>query len=537
MSDNTQPASSRRALREKRRAEMEAMLASSKAEQDAKQLADQKATEKKDAKPSAGASPADPKTSSPAPKAPAKPVAGAQQGQGSNKPAAAKTPSATPANAPTATPANAPTAAGKAAEPKQAAEKPAEQAKTVAPAKKTAQAKAAPSPAKPGQAKGTPTPARPTSSAPKAKPAAGSVPAADTSHDAADKPMGERASLRRARDREALRERRRLEEEVGALTTNIPTVEPAENPKPLTRRQLRLQSLADQNPDAADQKQGAAKPVAKPKPTDDSPETTVMSVEEALAARRSHAPETLVDPNLLNDDDGEIDLEVLAHQREMAARAAIISRRAAERERLRIENAKSGKEQALSDPFTGALGNIREVEDRIAKTGVRGPQTESVSLDLDSRGKLSDKLKHNSQAAKKPSNAKAPLKPAPKTVKPVVKSELKAGTGKTSPAAPKPQAMPAPKPAAKSASKPASGSKPKAPASSVPAPAEAGATQGNVEMPRIDAVNAQGLQPLDAQTHGVRRANNRLIAMIAALSVGGAALVAGIVMLISSLTS
>ncbi|MGP9487191.1 hypothetical protein ACT3R5_01325 [Glutamicibacter sp. AOP5-A2-7] len=529
MSDNTQPASSRRALREKRRAEMEAMLASSKAEQDAKQLADQKATEKKDAKPSAGASPADPKTSSPAPKAPAKPVAGAQQGQGSNKPAAAKTPSATPANTPTA--------AGKAAEPKQAAEKPAEQVKAVAPAKKTAQAKAAPSPSKPGQAKSAPTPAKPASSAPKAKPAAGSGPAADTSHDAADKPMGERASLRRARDREALRERRRLEEEVGALTTNIPTVEPAEDPKPLTRRQLRLQSLAEQNPDAADQKQGAAKPVAKPMPTDDSPETTVMSVEEALAARRSHAPETLVDPNLLNDDDGEIDLEVLAHQREMAARAAIISRRAAERERLRIENAKSGKEQALSDPFTGALGNIREVEDRIAKTGVRGPQTESVSLDLDSSGKLSDKLKHNSQAAKKPSNAKAPLKPAPKTVKPVVKSEVKAGTGKTSPAAPKPQAMPAPKPAAKSASKPASGSKPKAPASSVPAPAEAGATQGNVEMPRIDAVNAQGLQPLDAQTHGVRRANNRLIAMIAALSFGGAALVAGIVMLISSLTS
>ncbi|MGP9781080.1 hypothetical protein CQ017_01770 [Arthrobacter sp. MYb224] len=529
MSDNTQPASSRRALREKRRAEMEAMLASSKAEQDAKQLADQKATEKKDAKPSAGASPADPKTSSPAPKAPAKPVAGAQQGQGSNKPAAAKTPASTPANAPTAS--------GKAAEPKRVAEKPAEQAKNVAPAKKDEQAKAAPSPAKPGQAKGAPTPAKSASSAPKAKPAAGSAPAADPSHDAADRPMGERASLRRARDREALRERRRLEEEVGALTTNIPTVEPAEDPKPLTRRQLRLQSLAEQNPDAANPKQGTAKPLAKPTATDDSPETTVMSVEEALAARRSHAPETLVDPNLLNDDDGEIDLEVLAHQREMAARAAIISRRAAERERLRIENAKSGKEQALSDPFTGALGNIREVEDRIAKTGVQGPQTESVSLDLDSSGKLSDKLKHNSQAAKKPSNAKAPAKPAPKTVKPVVNSELKAGAGKTSPAAPKPQAMPAPKPAAKSASKPASGSKPKAPASSVPAPAEAGDAQANVEMPRIDAVNAQGLQPLDAQTHGVRRANNRLIAMIAALSVGGAALVAGIVMLISSLTS
>ena len=53
-------------------------------------------------------------------------------------------------------------------------------------------------------------------------------------------------------------------------------------------------------------------------------------------------------------------------------------------------------------------------------------------------------------------------------------------------------------------------------------------------MPRIDAVNAQGLQPLDVQAHGLRRANNMLIAMIVALSVGGAALVAGLIMLLGN---
>lgn len=53
-------------------------------------------------------------------------------------------------------------------------------------------------------------------------------------------------------------------------------------------------------------------------------------------------------------------------------------------------------------------------------------------------------------------------------------------------------------------------------------------------MPRIDAVNAQGLEPLDVQTHGVRRANNMLIAMIVALSVGGAALIAGLIMLLGN---
>ncbi|GGJ73909.1 hypothetical protein [Glutamicibacter ardleyensis] len=524
MSDNTQPASSRRALREKRRAEMEAMLASSKAEQEAKKLADQQATEKKDVKPSAGASPADPKTAAPSDSKPsAKPEVKTPPAKAPAKPASVKAPvgkissgvpdkSSTEAKKPAGKPAVAPKA-GPA--PKQATE-----SKTVPSAPKPAvkpAVKPADSAVKPASAPKTESAAKPDESS--------------------DKPMGERASLRRARDREALRERRRLEEEVGALTTNVPTVEPAEEPKPLTRRQLRLQSLADQNPDSANQKPKAAKPASKPKSTDDSPETTVMSVEEALAARRSHDPKTPVDPNLLNEDDGEIDLEVLAHQREMAARAAIISRRAAERERLRIENAKKGKEQPLSDPFTGALGNIREVEDRIAKTGVQGPKTESVSLDLDSSGKLSDKLKHNSQASKKPSVGKMPPKPAAKTVKPVVKPASTVSPAKPAPAAAKPQAVPAPKPATGQAVKPAAKPQVKTAGSNDQSTAQASAPQANVEMPRIEAVNAQGLQPLDAQTHGVRRANNMLIAMIAALSVGGAALIAGIVMLISSLSS
>ncbi|HJX79432.1 hypothetical protein [Glutamicibacter sp.] len=520
MSDNTQPASSRRALREKRRAEMEAMLASSKAEQEAKKLADQQATEKKDVKPSAGASPADPKTAAPsASKPPAKPEAKTPPAKAPAKPAPVKAPvgkssSGVPDKL--------------ADEAKKPAGKPVIAPKAGSAPKQATESKSAPSAPKP-VAKSADNVVKPAS-APKTESAA-------KPDESSDKPMGERASLRRARDREALRERRRLEEEVGALTTNVPTVEPAEEPKPLTRRQLRLQSLADQNPDSANQKPKGAKPASKPKSTDDSPETTVMSVEEALAARRSHDPKTPVDPNLLNEDDGEIDLEVLAHQREMAARAAIISRRAAERERLRIENAKKGKEQPLSDPFTGALGNIREVEDRIAKTGVQGPKTESVSLDLDSSGKLSDKLKHNSQASKKPSAGKMPPKPAPKTVKPVVKPTSTVSPAKPAPAPAKPQAVPAPKPATTQAVKPAAKPQVKTDGSSDQSTAQASAPQANVEMPRIEAVNAQGLQPLDAQTHGVRRANNMLIAMIAALSVGGAALIAGIVMLISSLSS
>lgn len=460
MSDNSQPVSSRRALREKRRAEMEALLASSKAEQEAKELASKDKAEDS----------AKPAKSDATPKAKPEPKAEPA------KTASAKEPAAKPA-------------------PKEASGKP-EAAKPVpqAPAANAAQAK--PQAAKPAPAK-----------APSAKPAAKPAGAPQ-----AEEPLGERASLRRARDREALRERRRLEEEVGALTTNIPTVAPAEEPKPLTRRQLRLQALADQG--KAEQEPAAAK---KPAAKDDAPETTVMSVEQALAARRAHAPKAPVDPNLLGEDDSEIDLEVLAHQREMAARAAIISRRAAERERLRVQNANQGKDDQASDPFTGAMGNIREVEDRIAKTGVQGPKTQSVSLDFTAGSKKDEAA----PAAKKPM-AKPASKPAAKApAKPAAKAPAK----------------PAPKPASKAPAKPA----PKAPAKPVAKPAAKPAPEpqaeqpaAGVDMPRIDAVNAQGLQPLDVQAHGLRRANNMLIAMIVALSVGGAALVAGLIMLLGN---
>lgn len=481
MSDNSQPVSSRRALREKRRAEMEAMLANSKAEQAAKELASKNAAEAEapakpaksgqapQAKPAPKAEPAS--KTEPAKSAAAKPQASKPAAKSEAKPAAKPAPKPAVSEAP----------AAKAEHPKPAGAK----QQAVKPAAKPAQA-----------------PAKAENAKPAAKPA---------SAPAAEEPLGERASLRRARDREALRERRRLEEEVGALTTNIPTVSPAEDPKPLTRRQLRLQALADQGK-VEPQPKAPAKPAGK----EDTPETTVMSVEQALAARRAHAPNAPVDPNLLGEDDSEIDLEVLAHQREMAARAAIISRRAAERERLRIQNANQGKDDKASDPFTGAMGNIREVEDRIAKTGVQGPKTQSVALDLNADGKLSSKKDEAAPAAKKP--MAKPAKPAAKTpVKPAAKAPAK-------PAA-KPAAKPVAKPLAKPVAEEPARSKPKTQASEPAA---------GVEMPRIDAVNAQGLQPLDVQAHGLRRANNMLIAMIVALSLGGAALIAGLIMLLGN---
>lgn len=476
MSDNTQPASSRRALREKRRAEMEALLASSKAEQEAREQAAR---------------------GQQAPADSSKDQTAAKQQPAVKEQAPAKGQPAAKDQAP---------AKGQSAAPKKAA-----------PAKKTEPAATAARDSKPATAakpkadtpgKGSPKPTTPprSDSAPAQEAKAKDTPTADTA-DAAD--LGERASLRRARDREALRERRRLQEEVSQLTTNVPTVEAAEEPKPLTRRQLRLQALAEQKNEPGTSSGKPATPPAKPKGRngDDSPETTVMSVEEALAARREHAPEPAVDPNLLHDDDHEIDLEVLAHQREMAARAAIISRRAAERERLRQENVKAGKEANSPDPFTGAMGNIRDFEDQVARSGVSGPQTSSVSLNLDTTGKIAG-----------PKQGSAAKKPAPK------------------PAA-KPSAKPAPKPVS-TASPTKAGSTAKAqPAKSsneAPKPQPQGESSEVVDLPRVEAVEAQGLQPLDALTAGVRRANNMFIAMIAALAIGGIALVAGLIMMLGN---
>jgi len=478
---------------------MEALLASSKAEQDARDKAAsaEQATQDDTPSPKTADKPAGKPTA--APKKPSAPAKKPATGKPKAASSVAKAPGAKSAGKrpkPPATPGKAP--AGK---------QPAANAKDSAEAQKPAPVKTPPAPQAPEQ----------------------ESPAG---------PLGERASSRRARDREVLRERRRLQEEVSQLTNHVPTVSPADDPEPLTRRQLRLQALAEQQKkDGASQpKQQPVKPKPKPAPDVNSPETNVMSVEEALAARRKNAPAPPVDPKLLREEDSEIDLEVLAHQREMAVRAATISRRAAERERIRQQNVKAGKEANSPDPFTGAMGNIREIEDQVARSGVSGPKTESVSLDLDAHGKVPVPKKTAGQGTKKPVSKPA-VKPKPVS-KPAVAETASKSAAKPKPAA----AKPAPKPVAKTAGKAkvfpdkakAAAAEAQPQASPIPAVKPAAAQGDVVDLPRVEATNAQGLQPLDAQTAGVRRANNMFLAMIAALAVGGIALVAGIIMMITN---
>ncbi|MFB9816278.1 hypothetical protein, partial [Paeniglutamicibacter sulfureus] len=397
MSDETGPALSRRALREQRRAEAEAKLAQ---EQASGQPPASPAGKTAAAQPSAPASPAA-ATPAPAPKSPA-PSAKAPAPAAKTPAPAAKTP------APKA--------------PAPAAKSPAPAAKSAAKPLSTTPAAAAPKP--------VPEPEEPVRSR---RAAAGEVDAVSQ--------RTERTSLQRARDREALRTRRRLEQEVSELSPKDPS--PGDDPAPLTRKQMRLQALgtaketgsvakpgtATQAPEAGPQADAASKPAdAKPadakqtpaKPAASGPAAATkppvktpakpaaakppvgppvpspgtapqMSVEDALALRRRSGGAAPSEPLLIQpeEDLGEVDLEVLAQQRELAARAAIISRRAAERQRMQEENTQRAGARR-SDPFTGAMNHLREedIEKKLVNTGVSGPLTRGYNIAMTDQGTI-----------------------------------------------------------------------------------------------------------------------------------------------------
>ena len=100
-----------------------------------------------------------------------------------------------------------------------------------------------------------------------------------------------------------------------------------------------------------------------------------------------------MDPALIQpaEDLGDVDLEVLAQQRELAARAAIISRRAAERQRLEESNSQRAG-QRRSDPFTGSMNQLRDedIEKKLVNTGISGPETRGFHISMTDQGTIVD---------------------------------------------------------------------------------------------------------------------------------------------------
>ncbi|MDN6331680.1 MAG: hypothetical protein L0J58_03920, partial [Micrococcaceae bacterium] len=204
---------------------------------------------------------------------------------------------------------------------------------------------------------------------------------------------GERSSLQRARDREALKSRREAE---AAQKPAPAEVRPAgDEPAPRTRRQLRLQALAAARAAASTAEPEAEVDSGSPSTEKPAAERTAqgqesLSVAEALEARRQTIPDQPGDPEAeaaaAEDHD---DLEVLAKQRELAARAAIISRRVAERERLKRAHSTRSAEDQAGDPFTGAMDRLRreKAERDLANTGINAPETSGFHLQMPATGK------------------------------------------------------------------------------------------------------------------------------------------------------
>ncbi len=580
MSDETGPALSRRALREQRRAEAEAQLARQAegkepkaAEPIGKPVVVKPSAPAPAAKPRAGQTGEARPSATPAAPAPA-PVA----------PAPAKPVASKPTPAPAAVQAPKPAAALKEA-PAKAAPAPVAKAEPA----KTVPAKAEPAKAEPARIE--PAKAAPAVVAPdKIAEIASSRRATGGEVDAVPQ-RAERTSLQRARDREALRTRRRLEQEVSELSAKEPSA--GDDPAPLTRKQMRLQTLgaaagttlveeradaapaADNAPEAgaagpaqgrpatagpaktsraaaksAAEKPAAAKPAAAKEPVPSKPAaaTPQMSVEDALALRRRSGGAAPVDPALIQpaEDLGDVDLEVLAQQRELAARAAIISRRAAERQRLEESNSQRAG-QRRSDPFTGSMNMLRDedIEKKLVNTGISGPETRGFHISMTDQGTIVDapgssfaRTKTSASGAPAPA-AKPAEKPAAATPAQAASRESKSLGANPAAAAARAGAAPA-KPGAFAPAKPMAAGKPAPAARATPkAPPLAEAhgaadVEPRVSHPPVRAVRAQGLEPLDAQTAGMRRANNMYLMVIAALSVGGAALVAGLIMILNS---
>ncbi|MBB2996964.1 hypothetical protein [Paeniglutamicibacter cryotolerans] len=541
MSDDQGPALSRRALRELRRAEAEAQLA----QNPAAAVAQGNGNEAETVPEPSAIAPArkQPKPAAKKPAAPAQPEAKkAAPAQPEAKKAAPAQPEAKKA-APVNPVAKAPgTEAPDVGKPVPVA------LKAVAPVSKP------PAPQGPAATQ-DPTPEAPAAAARNRRSAPGPV-------DTPAAPRTERSSLQRARDRENLRERRRLEgAAVSTETTNIPSVSPGDDPSPLTRRQLRLQALnaaksaapgvamdsVDKNvaivPEAAAADE-SGRSAGSPDTGEQAAIAAAMSVEAALAARRRLVGKQEVAPVLLQplEDFSTIDLEVLAQQRELAARAAIISRRAAERQRLENENS-ARLEQKRSDPFTGALHHLRdpEAEKQLANTGVSGPETRGIRLDL--TGQVPS-VKTPAEATESATAAPAAGKPSDRKAKPGVQAPVKPQLVEPASATPQAVAKPKPEPVAKQAVKPTAGfepgqSKPKsgrpiAPVKRARTRSGAEAVESAEDIVPVRADDAQGLDPLDALTAGMRRANNMYLMVIAALAIGGAALITGIIMITTS---
>ena len=430
---------------------------------------------------------------------------------------------------------------------------------------------------------GAGTPGARTPSAPSPGAAAQSAPARG-----AEQTHTQRSSQIRARDRAALRTIKELEEKEGQLAGGGPP----------TRRQLRLQQLKEQaltaatpivapagpaapgtngpgNRPAPEKSAEARDPQAAITPPASSRTATApvgMTVEQALAARALLAEQAKNQiakmEHIASLDPEAVDPEILAEQIALAERAAVINRRAMARQKLAEQagvpvgiEPLPGQEPAPAPeseagkkavPGQKTVPGPKPVPGRKPapgqqKSGQQGPKAQPAADQRPAPSAASNlAMVTPLEFVQVPGVDRPVMKPpatshVPVTTRPGSKVPPAAGTKKRRPAG---GSRPAPSDAgtgrsqviARAEAAARAATRPR-PAVQPPAAAHTEAEDAFADLPRIPARSAHGLDPLDAATAGLARANRNRMLQFCVLAFGILALISGIVLIISGMSN
>ena len=369
----------------------------------------------------------------------------------------------------------------------------------------------------------------------------------------------ERSSQVRARDRAALRTIKELAEKEGqlsgggpptrrqlrlmelekAVTSAIPVVPPASGqPNPAAPAQGKTPAgPAASAPSAtparpAVQGQAAVQAPAQPKTAPQAAGETPpgipnelpegMTVEQALEARALIAEQAKNQiakmEHIAATDPEAVDPEILAQQIALAERAAILNKRAMAKQKLAEKNTpaqpnngpSTASNLAMVTPleFVQVPGVERPVMKRPATSYV--PVVTNPGPRVPARGAKPPKAPRSAGSA--PSTGRSRV---------IARAEAAARAASSPPAA---------KPAARQAPAPQSATTPSA------AAPDAESNEEFAALPPVSAKSAYGLDPLDAATAGLGRANRLRLLQVGVLALGVMALIAGIIMIISGLS-
>lgn len=355
----------------------------------------------------------------------------------------------------------------------------------------------------------------------------------------------QRSSQIRARDRAALRTIKELEEKEGQLSAGGPP----------TRRQLRLQQLKEQALTAAtpivppasvttdvaalpagdrgrNTGEGAAHGGKKPAaaaPVSAAPEG--MTVEQALAARAllvEQAKNQIAKMEHIASLDPEaVDPEILAEQIALAERAAILNRRAIAKQKLAEQ---AGTPLTPSkDPAQGAAREPGTKEQAGTASQRPAPSTAS-NLAMVTPLEFVQVPGIDRPVMKPPATSHVPV-----TTRPGSKVAVP-GTKKRRPTGPQRSAAPD---AASGRSHVIARAEAAARAAARPRPVITDESQAEdlfEDLPRIPAKSAYGLEPLDAATAGLARAQRNRVLQFCILAFGIVALISGIILIISGMS-